>query len=57
MQGTGGLDVEGGPGNCGAIAPNPEAANEAFMLTDEEPVKLDIVKMLGDQRRLDAEDS
>jgi nitrate reductase beta subunit len=30
MQGTCGLDFDGGPGNCGAIQPK---ANERFMLT------------------------
>jgi nitrate reductase / nitrite oxidoreductase, beta subunit len=48
QQGSCGLDFEGGPGNCGAIAYDSAVENEAFMLTDE-PVKLDIVQMLGDQ--------
>jgi nitrate reductase beta subunit len=56
QQGTCGLDFEGGPGNCGAIGPDAGAENEAFMLTDDEaPVRLDIMQMLGDQRRADAE--
>ena len=46
QQGTCGLDFEGGPGNCGMVVPESEAANEGFMLTDE-PVELDIVKMAG----------
>jgi nitrate reductase / nitrite oxidoreductase, beta subunit len=49
QQGSCGLDFEGGPGNCGAIAYDSAVENEAFMLADE-PVKLDIVQMLGDQR-------
>jgi nitrate reductase beta subunit len=51
QQGTCGLDFEGGPGNCGAIAPDPGADIEGFMLTGEEPVDLDIVKMAGGRRR------
>jgi nitrate reductase beta subunit len=35
MQGACGLDFDGGPGNCGAIAP---AGNERFMLTKSLPV-------------------
>ena len=47
QQGACGLDFDGGPGNCGAIA-DPTA--EQFMLTDEPPA-LDIIKMLGDRRQ------
>ena len=57
QQGTCGLDFEGGPGNCGAIAYDSQASSEAFMLADDEPVQLDIVKMLGDQRRADGSES
>jgi nitrate reductase beta subunit len=53
QQGTCGLDFEGGPGNCGAIAYDSHAEDEAFMLTDDQPTKLDIVQMLGDRRRED----
>jgi nitrate reductase beta subunit len=35
LQGACGLDFDGGPGNCGAIAPR---ANERFMLTRSLPV-------------------
>jgi nitrate reductase beta subunit len=52
QQGTCGLDFEGGPGNCGMVVPESEAGVEGFMLTDEPP-QLDIVQMLGDQRRKD----
>jgi nitrate reductase beta subunit len=55
QQGTCGLDFEGGPGNCGMVGaggPDSEAGAEAFMLTDQ-PSQLDIVQMLGDQRRKD----
>jgi nitrate reductase beta subunit len=51
QQGTCGLDFEGGPGNCGAIGYESGAESEAFMLTEEEPTQLDIVQMIGDQRR------
>jgi nitrate reductase beta subunit len=44
QQGTCGLDFEGGPGNCGMVVPESDAASQQFMLTDE-PVELDIVKM------------
>jgi len=47
QQGACGLDFDGGPGNCGAIA-DPTA--EQFMLTDEPPA-LDIIEMLGDRRQ------
>ena len=50
QQGACGLDFEGGPGNCGAIGYDSAAENEAFMLADETPVKLDIMQMLGNQR-------
>jgi nitrate reductase / nitrite oxidoreductase, beta subunit len=49
QQGTCGLDFEGGPGNCGAIAYDSGAENEAFMLTEDQP-QLDIVQMLGERR-------
>jgi nitrate reductase beta subunit len=52
QQGTCGLDFEGGPGNCGMVVPESKADAEAFMLTDQPP-QLDIVQMLGDQRRKD----
>ena len=51
QQGACGLDFEGGPGNCGAIAPDSGADTEGFMLAEDEPVELDIVKMLGGRRR------
>jgi nitrate reductase beta subunit len=51
QQGTCGLDFEGGPGNCGMVVPEAEAESEAFMLTQEEPVDLDIVKMAGGRRK------
>jgi nitrate reductase beta subunit len=51
QQGTCGLDFEGGPGNCGAIAYDSHSEDEAFMLTEDQPAKLDIVQMLGDRRR------
>jgi nitrate reductase beta subunit len=51
QQGTCGLDFEGGPGNCGAIAPDSGADAESFMLAEEEPVELDIVKMAAGRRR------
>ncbi|MCB0827387.1 MAG: nitrate reductase subunit beta [Solirubrobacterales bacterium] len=62
QQGSCGLDFEGGPGNCGAVpGKSPAGAGagvrkaqteiEGFMLTeegeDDEPVRLDIIKMLG----------
>ena len=53
QQGTCGLDFEGGPGNCGmVVVPESEADTEGFMLS-EEPTQLDIIQMLGDQRRRD----
>lgn len=52
QQGTCGLDFEGGPGNCGMVVPESEAGAEGFMLT-EQPTELDIVQMLGEQRRKD----
>ena len=52
QQGTCGLDFEGGPGNCGMVVPESEAGAEGFMLT-QPPAQLDIVQMLGDQRRRD----
>jgi nitrate reductase / nitrite oxidoreductase, beta subunit len=51
QQGTCGLDFEGGPGNCGMVVPESEADVEGFMLAEEEPVDLDIVKMAGGRRR------
>ena len=45
QQGACGLDFEGGPGNCGAVVPRPEADTEGFMLDRAAPVELDIVKM------------
>jgi nitrate reductase beta subunit len=53
QQGTCGLDFEGGPGNCGAVAYDPHTENEAFMLAEDRPAELDIVQMLGDARRED----
>jgi nitrate reductase beta subunit len=35
QQGVCGLDFEGGPGNCGAVAPK---TNERFMLTKRLPI-------------------
>jgi nitrate reductase / nitrite oxidoreductase, beta subunit len=52
QQGTCGLDFEGGPGNCGMVVPESEAGAEGFMLT-EQPTELDIIQMLGEQRRKD----
>jgi nitrate reductase beta subunit len=52
QQGTCGLDFEGGPGNCGMVVPESEADTEGFMLT-EQPTELDIIQMLGEQRRKD----
>jgi nitrate reductase beta subunit len=52
QQGTCGLDFEGGPGNCGMVVPESEADTQGFMLS-EEPTQLDIIQMLGDQRRRD----
>jgi nitrate reductase beta subunit len=52
QQGACGLDFEGGPGNCGAIGPDPGADTEGFMLErDPDPVDLDLVKMAGGRRR------
>jgi nitrate reductase beta subunit len=51
QQGTCGLDFEGGPGNCGMVVPESEADTQGFMLADDGPAQLDIVQMLGDQRR------
>ncbi len=53
QQGSCGLDFQGGPGNCGAIAYDSHVDSEAFMLTEEEPTMLDIRQMLGDQRGTD----
>jgi len=50
QQGTCGLDFEGGPGNCGMVVPESEADVEGFMLAEQEPVELDIVKMAGGRR-------
>ena len=55
QQGTCGLGFQGGPGNCGMVGvggPESEAGAEGFMLS-EQPSQLDIVQMLGDQRRKD----
>jgi nitrate reductase beta subunit len=52
QQGACGLDFEGGPGNCGMVVPESEADTEGFMLSDA-PTELDIIQMLGDQRRRD----
>jgi nitrate reductase beta subunit len=49
QQGTCGLDFVGGPGNCGMVVPESDAASQGFMLTDD-PVELDIVKMAGDRK-------
>jgi nitrate reductase beta subunit len=51
QQGTCGLDFEGGPGNCGMVVPESEAEAEGFMLTEQGPVELDIVKMAGGRRK------
>jgi nitrate reductase beta subunit len=52
QQGACGLDFEGGPGNCGAIAPDPGVGAEGFMLErDPDPIDLDLVKMAGGRRR------
>ena len=52
QQGACGLDFEGGPGNCGAVAPASEAGTEGFMLEgDPDRVDLDLVKMAGARRR------
>jgi nitrate reductase beta subunit len=53
QQGTCGLDFEGGPGNCGALAYDSAAVSEAFMLTESQPTELDIIQMLGEQRSAD----
>lgn len=48
QQGTCGLDFAGGPGNCGAVSPEPQAEPDVsgFMLTKpEKAVELDLVKM------------
>ena len=50
QQGSCGLDFVGGPGNCGMVVPESKAQAEAFMLT-EHPAELDIIQMLGEQRR------
>ena len=50
QQGACGLDFEGGPGNCGAIGPDSKADTEGFMLP-QAPTQLEVVQMLGDQRR------
>jgi len=55
QQGTCGLDFEGGPGNCGVVGREPEAEAEGFMLTDQDRVDLDIVKMAGGRRQQEAE--
>jgi nitrate reductase beta subunit len=52
QQGTCGLDFEGGPGNCGMVVSESDAESDGFMLT-EAPTELDIVQMLGEQRRTD----
>jgi hypothetical protein len=51
----GGLDFEDGPGNCGMVVPESEAEAEGFMLTEQDPVDLDIVRMAGGRRRQEAE--
>ena len=53
QQGTCGLDFEGGPVNCCALAYDEAAESEAFMLTDEQPTQLDIIQMLAEQRDID----
>ena len=55
QQGTCGLDFEGGPGNCGALAYDSAAEREGFMLTDEQPTQLDIIQMLAEQRHTGGE--
>jgi nitrate reductase beta subunit len=53
QQGACGLDFAGGPGNCGMVTPDA-TPSDGFMLTDDDgPVKLDIIEMLGEQRRAD----
>jgi nitrate reductase / nitrite oxidoreductase, beta subunit len=52
QQGACGLDFEGGPGNCGAVATAPTEDTEGFMLEgDPGRVDLDLVKMAGGRRR------
>jgi nitrate reductase / nitrite oxidoreductase, beta subunit len=50
QQGTCGLDFEGGPGNCGAIAYDSKVESEAFMLP-QATAPLEVVQVQGDQRR------
>jgi nitrate reductase beta subunit len=62
-KGTCGLDFAGGPGNCGAIERDvytqpgfdPAVDAQSAMDADADRVDLDIVQMLGDRRREDAE--
>jgi nitrate reductase beta subunit len=54
QQGECGLDFEGGPGNCGMVVPESDAREDAFMLT-EQPTELDVIQMLGEQRKKDEE--
>ncbi len=53
QQGTCGLDFEGGPGNCGAVGTDESADTSGFMLTQDEPVELDILQMLGSHNNPD----
>jgi nitrate reductase beta subunit len=50
QQGSCGLDFQGGPGNCGMVAPESAAEAQGFMLGDQ-PAELDIIKMAGGERR------
>jgi nitrate reductase / nitrite oxidoreductase, beta subunit len=51
QQGTCGLDFEGGPGNCGMVVSESVAEEESFMLTEQNPADLDIVRMAGGRRQ------
>ena len=56
QQGSCGLDFDGGPGNCGMVVPESQAEREGFMLT-EQPTRLDIIEMLGEERRTSEPDA
>ena len=50
QQGTCGLDFEGGPGNCGMVVPESDAASQQFMLA-QDSAALDIVQIARQRER------
>lgn len=53
QQGACGLDFEGGPGNCGAVAHSSTAEEESFMLSADR-TGIDVLEMVGEGRDPDA---